>query len=161
MTISECISIVREEMLEACLDERLPKLYEFIANESNGTLPLHTSDLPSLSTSSSWSSFLSRSTSSDSLNKVLPELDQKQEDTAEIAPSDGNPKVASSENDDLVMVGPPKGRRCNFAKGYERYHPKRYRCTGYETKDYKWFDGITEAKDQRFAIDLVDGSMDR
>jgi hypothetical protein len=161
MIISECISIVREEMLEACLDERLPKLYEFIANESNGTLPLHTADLPSLSTSSSWSSFISRSTSSDSLNEVLPELDQKQEDTAEIAPSDGVLKVASSKDDHLVMVGPPKGRRCNFAKGYERYHPERYRCTGYETKDYIWFEGTTEAEDQRFAIDLLNGSMDR
>jgi hypothetical protein len=161
MTISECIAIVREEMLEACLDERLPKLYEFIANESNGTLPLHTADLPSLSTSSSWSSFLSRSTSSDSLNEVLPELDQKQDETAEIAPSDGVPKVASSEDDHLVMVGPPKGPRCNFAKGYERYHPERYRCTGYETKDYIWFDGSSEAEDQRFTIDLLNGSMDR
>jgi hypothetical protein len=144
MIISECISIVREEMLEACLDERLPKLYEFIANESNGTLPLHTSDLPSLS-----------------LNEVLPELDQKQEDTAEIAPSDGVLKVASSKDDHLVMVGPPKGLRCNFAKGYQRYHPERYRCTGYETKDYIWFEGTTEAEDQRFAIDLLNGSMDR
>jgi hypothetical protein len=161
MTISECIAIVREEMLEACLDERLPKLYEFIANESNGTLPLHTADLPSLSTSSSWSSFLSRSTSSDSLNQVLPELDQNQDETAEIALSDGVPKVASSEDDDLVMAGPPKGRRCNIAKEYERYHPERYRCTGYETEDYKWFEGTTEAEDQRFAIDLLNGSMDR
>jgi len=161
MTISECIAIVREEMLEACLDERLPKLYEFIANESNGTLPLHTFDLPSLSTSSSWSSFLSRSTSSDSVNDVLPELDQKREDVAEIAPSDGNPKIASTEDDHLVMAGPPKGRRCNFAKGYERYHPERYRCTGFDTKDYRWFDGSAEDEDQRFVIDLKNGSMDR
>jgi hypothetical protein len=161
MTISECISIVREEMLEACLDERLPKLYEFIANESNGTLPLHASDLPSLSTSSSRSSFLSRSTSSDSLNGVLPEVDQKQDERAEIAPSDGVAKVACSEDGDLVMAGPPKGPRCNIAKGYERCHPERYRCTGYETKDYKWFEGTAEAEDQRFTIDLLNGSMDR
>jgi hypothetical protein len=161
MTISECISIVREEMLEACLDERLPKLYEFIANESNGTLPLHTSDLPSLSSSSSWSSFLSRSTSSHSLNEILPELDQKREDTVEIAPSDGGLKVSSPKDDDLVMAGPPKGPRCNFARGYERYHPERYRCTGYETKGYNWFDGSVEAEDQRFVIDLKNGTMDR
>jgi len=161
MTISECVAIVREEMLEACLDERLPILYDFIANESNGTLPLHTSHLPSLSTSSSWSSFLSRSTSSDSLNQVLPELDQKQEDTTKTVLSDENPKVASSENDNLVMAGPPKGRRCSTAKGYDRYHPERYRCTGYETKDYEWFEGGSDAKDQQFTIDLLNGSMDR
>jgi len=161
MTISECIAIVREEMLEACLDERLPKLYEFIANESNGTLPLHTSDLSSLSTSSSWSSFLSRSASSDSLNEILPELEIQREDTAETAPSNGSPNVVSSEDDDLVMVGPPKGPRCNFARGYERYHPERYRCTGYETKDYEWFEGTAGAEDQRFTIDLLNGSMDR
>jgi len=161
MTISECIAIVREEMLEACLDERLPKLYEFIANESNGTLPLYASDLSSLSTSSSWSSFLSRSTSSDSLNEILPELDLQREDTAENAPSNGSPTVASSEDDNLVTVGPPKGPRCNFARGYERYHPERYRCTGYEAKSYNWFDGDVEAEDQRFVIDLKNGSMDR
>jgi len=161
MTLSACISIVREEMLEACLDERLPKLYEFIANESNGTLPLHNDDFPSLSSSSSWSSFLSRSTSDNSLTETLSELDQQEEDTAEVAPFDGTPKVASSEDDSVVIAGPPKGRRCNLAKGYERYHPERYRCTGYETKDYKWFDGSAEAKDQRFTIDLLNGSMDR
>lgn len=149
---------LRDGLWEIYHEEGLDKY--FGSPYGNG-LPLHTSDLPSLTSSSSWSSFFSRSTSNDSLAKVLPEVDQTHEDNAEIASAGETAKVAFSKDNGIVMAAPPKGRKLGPAKGYERYNPERYRCTGYEIKDYKWLDGVGKAEDQRFSIDLEDGSMDR
>jgi len=115
-------------------------------------LPLYTSDIPTLTPSSSWTSFLSRSSSGDSLSGILPEADQSQTDIGEVAPID---------DEDHIVMAPPQGPKREFAKGYERYHPDRYRCTGYDVESYQWFDGYPEASDQRFIIDLEHGSMDR
>lgn len=127
-------------------------------------LPLHTSDLPALTPSSSWSSFLSQFKSSDSLSKTLPEVNQTKGDAVKVASNDdkaNDSKDAPTDDESLIMMGPPKGNRILFCKGYERYHPERFRCTGYESKDYQWFDGNPKAEDQRFIIDLKTGSMDR
>ena len=143
---------VGDEFLELCRGEIGLQAFLGTKGEDALPLPLHTTDLPALSPSSSWASFLSRSNSNDSLSKILPEVDQIQEDVAEIA---------SSDDEDNIVVAPPKGCKFNFHKGYERYHPERYRCTGFEIKDYRWFDGSVEDEDQRFVIDLKEGSMDR
>jgi hypothetical protein len=86
------------------------------------------------------------------LSQVLPEVEQ---------PDDDKVKIASPDDDAPIMMAPPKERKHNFAKGYDRFHPDLYHCTGYEIKDYQWFDGVPKADDRRFVIDLKDGSMDR
>jgi hypothetical protein len=43
----------------------------------------------------------------------------------------------------------------------DKYDPSIYRCTGYNTEGYVWFDGDSKAEDRRFVIDLKDGSMDK
>ena len=40
------------------------------------------------------------------------------------------------------------------------YHPDTYRCQGYDIKEYEWFTGSSKNQDQRFLIDLKDGTMD-
>jgi hypothetical protein len=43
----------------------------------------------------------------------------------------------------------------------DKYDPSIYRCTGYDTEGYVWFDGDSKAEDKRFVIDLKGGSMDK
>jgi hypothetical protein len=43
----------------------------------------------------------------------------------------------------------------------DKYDPSIYRCTGYDTEGYVWFDGDSKAEDRRFVIDLKDGTMDK
>ena len=111
----------------------------------------YTTDLPSLTPSSSWSSILSSLWSVDTSNDALPETHQS---------LCNSPKI---ENTDRIMMGPPRCRKKgrDGPVGVARYNPVTYRCSGYVQKGYEWFSGLAEAKDQRFLIDLKHGSMDR
>ena len=57
---------------------------------------------------------------------------------------------------------PPK---ITYEISYQRispYNPEVYKCTGYRDEVYEYFDGSYDPGcDQRFSIDIDDGSMDR
>lgn len=54
-----------------------------------------------------------------------------------------------------------KDKESTTSSSIDPYDPSMYRCTGYETKGYVWFDGGSDAVDSRFIIDLENGTMDR
>jgi hypothetical protein len=90
--------------------------------------------------------------SSESPNKLLPEID------------DAGSESDQSQDSDPVIMGPPKlGVSIGRARraGVTRYEPSIYRCTGYDVELYEWFSGLANGKDQRFLIDLERGTMDR
>jgi hypothetical protein len=54
-----------------------------------------------------------------------------------------------------IIVPPPKTYRDTSL-----YNPEVYKCTGYGTEPYEYFDGA-QGKDDRFTIDLEGGSTDQ
>jgi hypothetical protein len=55
----------------------------------------------------------------------------------------------------------PCGDLSSLVEETDPYDPFIYRCSGYDTETYEWFEGKSSAKDRRFSIDLENGSMDR
>jgi len=41
------------------------------------------------------------------------------------------------------------------------YDPDTYKCSGYTIEGYQRYDGLVTGQDQRFLIDLKDGTMDQ